>query len=67
MTSTSWPLVHQPGAGFQPSAYPDPSGLLQLQRDLASTPLSRLVSNGIRLRLRAEVAAMERGIAVAPH
>jgi hypothetical protein len=33
------PLAHQPGAGFQLRAYPEPSGLLQLQPDLAELAL----------------------------
>jgi hypothetical protein len=33
------PLAQQPGAGFELRAYPEPSGLLQLQPDLAELSL----------------------------
>ena len=33
------PLAHQSGAGFHLRGYPEPSGLLQLQRDLAELAL----------------------------
>ena len=39
LVASTLPLAHQPGAGFQLRAYPEPSGLLQLQPDLAELAL----------------------------